>query len=64
MEKIQVNINSALKEISLEQVRQIEKSEAAAALQTLKDGTGEGNDFLGWLDLPQRTPQHLSLIHI
>ena len=34
MEKIQVNINSALKEISLEQVRQIEKSEAAAALQT------------------------------
>ncbi|THG54991.1 glucose-6-phosphate isomerase [Muribaculum caecicola] len=58
MEKIQVNINSALKEISLEQVRQIEKSEAAAALQTLKDGTGEGNDFLGWLDLPQRTPQH------
>lgn len=26
--------------------------EAGRALQSLFDGTGEGNDFLGWLDLP------------
>ena len=58
MEKIQVNINSALKGIALEQVKEIEKTEAAAALKTLKDGTGAGNDFLGWLDLPERTPLH------
>ena len=58
MERIQVNINSALKEVTLEQVKEIEKTEAAAALKTLKDGTGAGNDFLGWLDLPERTPMH------
>ena len=26
--------------------------EAEKALKTLFDGTGEGNDFIGWLDLP------------
>ncbi|MCM1336978.1 MAG: glucose-6-phosphate isomerase [Candidatus Amulumruptor caecigallinarius] len=35
------------------------KPEAAAALKTLQEQTGAGNDFLGWLDLPSRTPQSL-----
>lgn len=29
--------------------------EANAALKTVNDGTGAGNDFLGWTDLPTRT---------
>ncbi|MCM1022044.1 MAG: glucose-6-phosphate isomerase [Muribaculum sp.] len=63
MKKIQVNINSALNDVTLEQVKEIEKNEAAPALKTLKDGTGLGNDFLGWLDLPERTPEkHLNEI--
>ena len=28
------------------------KSEIACAHKTLLEGTGEGNDFLGWVDLP------------
>ena len=28
------------------------KAEVSAAHKTLLDGTGEGNDFLGWVDLP------------
>lgn len=35
------------------------KPEAAAALETLQKQNGAGNDFLGWLDLPSRTPQSL-----
>lgn len=35
------------------------KPEAAAALKTLLEGSGAGNDFLGWLDLPTRTPDAL-----
>ena len=30
------------------------KKEVAAAHKTLREGTGEGNDFLGWLDLPMQ----------
>jgi len=46
MKKIQVNIKHILNTVSEESVR------------TLQEGTGEGNDFLGWLDLPSRTPAH------
>ena len=56
MKKIQVNINSVLNFVSEKEIRTLETSEASAALKTLKDGTGPGNDFLGWLDLPERTP--------
>ena len=33
--------------------------EAEAALNTVNKGTGAGNDFLGWLDLPARTDEAL-----
>ena len=29
------------------------KAEAAVAEKFLKDRTGAGNDFLGWIDLPE-----------
>ena len=33
--------------------------ESVKALATLEEGTGAGNDFLGWLDLPSTTPEAL-----
>lgn len=35
------------------------KNEGENALKTLIDGTGAGNDFLGWVHLPQETPSSL-----
>ncbi len=58
MKKIQVNINSVLSTVSEKDIHALESSVAADALKKLSDGTGEGNDFLGWLDLPSRTPMH------
>lgn len=58
MKKIQVNINSVLSTVSEKDIHALETSAAADALKKLSDGTGEGNDFLGWLDLPSRTPMH------
>ena len=34
-------------------------TEATAALTTLEEGTGAGNDFLGWQKLPSETPAEL-----
>jgi glucose-6-phosphate isomerase len=56
MKKIQVNINSVLGTISEADIKALEKNDATKALEKLNSGTGEGNDFLGWLDLPERTP--------
>jgi len=40
------------------------KEKAIEANKILKDKTGEGNDFLGWLDLPNEiNPQHISEIN-
>lgn len=51
MKSILVNIENALGQISREQVY-AQKANAEAANALLHKGTGEGNDFLGWLDLP------------
>ena len=51
---IKVDISNVWGQISLPDLLAVEK-EVAAAHQTLTDGTGEGNDFLGWLDLPTET---------
>ena len=58
MKKIQVNIKHILNTVSEESVRTLQEGAAAAGLEKLNKGTGEGNDFLGWLDLPSRTPAH------
>ncbi|MDE5894986.1 MAG: glucose-6-phosphate isomerase, partial [Muribaculum intestinale] len=55
MEKIKLDINSVLKFVSEKEIRQIESEEANKAIDMVKNGTGEGNDFLGWYDLPSRT---------
>lgn len=35
------------------------QSESVTALSTLMEGTGAGNDFLGWVNLPSTTPDEL-----
>ena len=48
---IQVDISNVWGQLSLPDLLAIEK-EVFDAHQTLTQGTGEGNDFLGWLNLP------------
>ena len=48
---IKVDISNVWGDIALPDLLAVEQ-EVAAAHQTLTEGTGEGNDFLGWLDLP------------
>lgn len=50
---IKVDISNVWGEIALPDLLAMEK-EVAAAHATLTDGTGAGNDFLGWLNLPTR----------
>ncbi|MDD4115802.1 MAG: glucose-6-phosphate isomerase, partial [Massilibacteroides sp.] len=51
MKTILLNIEKALGKITREQVYE-QKVNAEAANAKLHKGTGEGNDFLGWLNLP------------
>ena len=50
---IKVDISNVWGQLSLPDLLAVEK-EVAAAHQTLTEGTGEGNDFLGWLTLPTK----------
>jgi len=58
MKEIQVNIQNVLQTVGLADIKALEPA-AADALSKLHNGTGEGNDFLGWLDLATRTPDSL-----
>ena len=49
---IKVDYSRAL-EFVTEQDMEAIKADVLAAKKTLVDGTGEGNDFIGWLDLPE-----------
>jgi glucose-6-phosphate isomerase len=51
METIKLNIDKALGFVSKEKIDAY-ASQTAAANKMLHEGTGKGNDFLGWLDLP------------
>jgi glucose-6-phosphate isomerase len=51
METIKLNIDKALGFVSKEKIAAYAAS-TAAANKMLHEGTGKGNDFLGWLDLP------------
>jgi len=59
---IKVDISNVWGQLSLPDLLNIEK-EIAAAHATLADGTGDGNDFLGWLKLPvaKETPEMLRI---
>jgi len=59
MENISLNIDKVYSFISKEKIATYEPK-VKKAMETLEDGTGLGNDFLGWLHLPSSiTNEHL-----
>ncbi len=58
MKTINVNIKDVLGTVSEAQIEALDAA-AADGLAKLHNASGEGNDFLGWLDLPTRTPASL-----
>ncbi len=52
---IKVDISNVWGQVSLPDLLRLEK-EVFDAHNTLTDGSGEGSDFLGWLDLPAAEP--------
>ncbi len=57
MKTIELNIQDALY-FAEKQYKDLE-AKANEAIVTLEEGSGAGNDFLGWLDLPSKTPESL-----
>lgn len=57
MKTIQLDIQHAV--YYAEKQYEALKDESVKALTTLEEGTGAGNDFLGWLRLPSETPADL-----
>ena len=57
MESIKLNIQDAVS-FAEKQYNALE-GESTAALTTLMEGTGAGNDFLGWVNLPSETSDEL-----
>ncbi|MBO5054166.1 MAG: glucose-6-phosphate isomerase [Muribaculaceae bacterium] len=58
MKEIQVNIQNVYQTVSPADIRTLDP-EVAESLTKIHNATGLGNDFLGWLDLPTRTPESL-----
>ena len=58
MKEIQLNIQNVLGTVSAADIKAL-MPEAADALNKIHNGTGAGADFLGWVDLPTRTPEAL-----
>lgn len=52
MEKIKIDITDALTDAVTRQTIDGMLPEAVAALETVEQGTGAGNDYLGWVKLP------------
>ncbi len=60
MEQMQLDITRAYPFVSAEQIKKL-SPEVASAQHTLYQGSGAGNDFLGWLHLPDEvTDQQLA----
>ncbi|MCH5325627.1 MAG: glucose-6-phosphate isomerase [Duncaniella sp.] len=56
MKTLNVDIKDVLSTVSREQISNLDAS-AAEALDKVLTGTGEGNDFLGWVNLPTETTE-------
>ncbi|MGM9745345.1 MAG: glucose-6-phosphate isomerase [Paludibacteraceae bacterium] len=61
MKDITLNIEKAFGFVSADAVKQY-ASQASACLKMLHEGTGKGNDFLGWLRLPSDIEAELDAI--
>ena len=55
---IKVNVKDVLATVSEATIKSYDKA-GAAALEKVENGTGAGNDFLGWVNLPSSTPASL-----
>ena len=55
---IKVNVKDVLATVSEATIKSYYKA-GAAALEKVQNGTGAGNDFLGWVNLPSSTPSSL-----
>ena len=55
---IKVNVKDVLATVSTETIKSYDNA-GAEALDKLHNGTGAGNDFLGWVNLPSTTPASL-----
>lgn len=58
MKTINVNNQNVLGTVSASAINAL-KPKAAAAIEKLEKGTGAGNDFLGWVNLPTETSDSL-----
>ena len=58
MKTIKINTKDVLGTVSQAQIEALDAA-AADGLEKLHNASGEGNDFLGWLDLPSRTSAEL-----
>jgi glucose-6-phosphate isomerase len=58
MSKIDINVSAVYNTVSADQIKAL-APEAEKALETVDKGTGAGNDFLGWVNLPSATPAAL-----
>lgn len=55
---IKVNVKDVLATVSEATIKSYDKA-GAEALEKVQNGTGAGNDFLGWVNLPSSTPASL-----
>ena len=58
MKSIKLDISNVLGTVNEAEIQALEP-EAAAGIDKINNASGEGSDFLGWLDLPSRTPASL-----
>ena len=60
---IKVDISNVWGELSLSDLLSIE-AEISAAHMTVSERSGAGNEFLGWMDLPDRAPtaEHMRIL--
>ena len=58
MKTINVNVKEVLGTVTAEQIQALNPA-AAEGLEKLHKGTGLGSDFLGWVNLPEETPDGL-----
>lgn len=54
---MKVNIKYSNKDIPTQEELNILEIKSIEALRTLREGKGEGNDFLGWIDLPNEVTE-------
>lgn len=58
MKNINIDVKNVLATVSMDNINSFE-AKADDALRMLHDGTGAGNDFLGWVNLPSTTDDAL-----